>query len=375
LHEIGILTAEETEQFATALWSRIDETGLPAETRMRRNAILLLPEPSPGLAKDKLKTYLLSTDFYGRAKQDDAGNEGTSFGLSFGTQDLIVEWCHATAQVPLTDETPSSTLIDWSTDEVVVLLDKTISWWNDQKRFLTRADAVPLVADNLRADFDGLVDLLMKVIVPRLKVEDVENLKRTIGLIEELEKAGIVILPVLPLLSVDSNLYDEVRRKLQSGLLSNDPLQVDGALLGLRDWLIYSLRGNLPSPAPYFLDQMIVFIAERRLIGLERALMYMTDLLITVPDMFEEKHLELILLGMTALTRETDVKGSVDDGFIDSADKPRLRRRAVKLANELWRRYQDLGKPIPEAIERWKIIAETDPLAFVRKAWRELRSV
>jgi hypothetical protein len=66
-------------------------------------------------------------------------------------------------------------LIDWSTDEVVVLLDKTISWWNDQKRFLTQADAVPLVADNLRADFDGLVDVLMKVIVTRLKVEDVET--------------------------------------------------------------------------------------------------------------------------------------------------------------------------------------------------------
>lgn len=202
-----------------------------------------------------------------------------------------------------------------------------------------------------------------------------ENLKRAIGLIEELEQAGIVILPVLPLLSVDSNLYNEVRHKIQSGLLSNDPIQVDGALLGLGDWLIYSLRGNLPSPPPYFLDQMIVFIAERRVIGLESALMYMTDLLITVPDMFEERHLELILLGMTALIRETDLEGSVEDGFIDSADKPRVRRRAVKLANELWRRYQDLGKPIPEAIERWKIIGETDPLAFVRKAWREFRSV
>ena len=161
-------------------------------------------------------------------------------------------------------------------------------------------------------------------------------------------------------------------QKIQSGLLSNDPIQVDGALLGLRDWIIYSLRGNLPSPPPYFLDQMIVFIAERRVIGLETALMYMTDLLITVPNIFEERHLELILLGMAALIRETDPEGSVEDGFIDSADKPRVRRRAVKLANELWRRYQYLGKPIPEAIERWKIIGETDPLAFVRKAWKRV---
>ena len=103
--------------------------------------------------------------------------------------------------------------------------------------------------------------------------------------------------------------------------------------------------------------------------------MYMTDLLLTVPDMFDETHLELILLGMTALIRETDLEGSVDYGFIDTGDKPRVRRRAAKLANQLWRRYQDLGKPIPEAIEGWKIIGETDPLAFVRKAWREFRSV
>lgn len=221
------------------------------------------------------------------------------------------------------------------------------------------------MSDNLRFDFAGLVDLLMKVIVPRLKAQDVAHCELAIGLIEELEQAGIVVLPVLPrLLSLESNLYNEVRHKIQSGLFSNDLIQVDGALLGLRDWIIYSLRGNLPSPPPHFLDQLIAFIAQRRVGGIDTALMYMTDLFITVPDTFDERHLELILIGMTALIRETDVRGAVDDSLIDPVDRPRVRKRAVKLATQLWRYYRDRGKAIPPEIEQWKTIGESDPLGL-----------
>jgi len=164
-------------------------------------------------------------------------------------------------------------------------------------------------------------------------------------------------------------LDNEVRHRIQSGLLSNDPTQVDGALLGLKSWLIYSLRGNLLSPPTHFLDQMIVFIAQRRRIGIDTALIYMTELFITVPDTFEERHLELILLGMTALIRETDVRGAVDDSLIDYVDRPGVRKRAVKLATQLWRYYRDRGKAIPTEIEQWRTIGESDPLAFVRKVW------
>jgi hypothetical protein len=48
----------------------------------------------------------------------------------------------------------------------------------------------------------------------------------------------------------------------------------------------------------------------------------MTNVLI--PEMLGERHLELVLLGMIALTREIDLEGSADDGFIDNADKPRV---------------------------------------------------
>jgi len=72
---------------------------------------------------------------------------------------------------------------------------------------------------------------------------------------------------------------------------------------------------------------------------------------------------------MTALIRETDVRDAVGDSLIDNVDRPRVRKRTVKLAAQLWRHYRDRGKAIPTEIEQWRTIGESDPLAFVRNAW------
>jgi hypothetical protein len=171
-------------------------------------------------------------------------------------------------------------------------------------------------------------------------------------------------------LALNRELYEEVAKRIQSGLFSKDLAQVDGALLGLRNWIIYSVKGDLPPPPSQFLYHFIAFIAERRPVGIDRALMYLTDLMLTVPDVFEERHLELVLLGMTSLIEETDVRALVDAGDIDTPDKPYVRSRAAKLACQLSRYYQNLGTELPATTERWRVVCENDPLIQVRTAWR-----
>jgi hypothetical protein len=370
LHEIKVLTAQETAQFAQALWAQLDDSGLPKDNHALKTISLILPEPQLGLAKEKVKAYLLSQEFYRQARQHESPDQGASFGIAFGPQNLTLEWCRATTQVPVKGQPSSNHQIDWSSSEAAVLLDKAVSWWDEQKRFLNDPAAIPMISDNLHRDFTGLVDLLMKVVMPRLKVDDTPHCDVALTLITELDENGIVVLPVLPfVLPLKPELYQEVASRIQAGMFSNESTTIDGALLGLRDWIIYSIEGRLPAPPPHFLDHLVSIIAARSAIAVDRALMYLTDILITVPEVLEERHLELVLLGLGSLIAETDVSASGGTGTIESPDKPYLRLRAAKLARQLSRYYEDCGTATPSTIENWRIVIENDPLAEVRSVW------
>lgn len=372
LHNLKVLTNQETEEFTQALWARLDEAALPADTYMPKEAFLVLPEPKPGIAKERLKTDLLSKEFFRSAHRiSSPGQEGISFGLSFGTQPLILELCEATAFVSLRGETPSSYGIDWSKEEIITLLNRAISWWNDQKQFLPQAEAFhPFASDNLRYDLDGIVNILMKVILPRISEVEIEHRIAVATLVNELDEAGVNVLRVWPLvLHLDPNLYDKVVKRIQAGLFANDHDEVKGASLGLRVWLRYAIKSDFPSPPPHLLDQFVSIVAARRQPGLDTALLYLTHLIQTVPEAFEEKHVGWILLGLSALLYETDVETVHDASSIETPLKPHLRIRAARLANQLWQYYQQQGKAIPEVLEQWHAACGIDPLVQVRRAW------
>jgi hypothetical protein len=370
LYKIKILTSEETAEFGQAWWAQLDDSGLPKNNHALKTISLILPEPQPGLAKERVKAYLLSQEFYRQARQHESPDQGTSFGISFGPQNLTLEWCNATTQVPVKGQPSSNHQIDWTSNEAGVLLDKAVSWWDDQKRFLNDTAAIPMISDNLHRDFTGLVDLLMKVVMPRLRVDDIQHRDAALRLITELDEKGVVVLPVLPfVLRLRPELYEEVASRIQAGMFSNESTTIDGALLGLRDWTIYSIHIGLPASPPHFLDHLVSFIAGRFAIAVDRALMYLTDILITVPEVLEERHLELVLLGLGSLIAETDVSATVGTDPIDFPDRPYVRRRAAKLARQLARYYEERGLATPSTIENWRIAIENDPLADVRSVW------
>jgi hypothetical protein len=348
----------------------LDNSGLPKNNHSLKIASLMLPEPQPGLAKERVKAYLLSQEFYRQARQHESPDQGISFGIAFGPQNLTLEWCRATTQVPVQGQPSSPHQIDWSSSEAAVLLDKVVSWWDEQKRFLNDAAGIPMISDNLHRDFTGVVDLLMKVVMPRLRVDDILHRDVALRLITELDENGIAVLPVLPfVLQLIPELYQDVASRIQAGMFSNESTKTDSALLGLRDWIIYSIHKGLPAPPPHFLDHLVSFIAGRFAIAVDRALIYLTDILITVPEVLEERHLELVLLGLDSLISETDVRASLGTDTIEFADKPYVRRRAAKLARQLARYYEYRSTAIPSTIENWRVAIESDPLADVRSVW------
>ena len=370
LYELKILTEEESKGFGVALWARLDESNLPTDNHALKTVSLLLPQPEPGLARERVKAYLLAQDFYRQARRHEGPDQGVAFGIAVGLQNLILEWCRATIQVPVKAQPASPHQIDWTADEAIILLEKTVAWWDEQKQFLDDAAGLPMISDGLRRDFAGVIDLLMKVILPRLRTETDKAVALAVRLVTELDDIGIVVLPVLPrFLFLQPGRYQEVATRIQAGLFSKEPAEIDGALLGLRDWIIYSREGDLPAPPGHFLDHFVGYVAGRLPIGIDRALMYLTDLLITVPEVVEAKHLEMILLGLQNLISETDGRVSAMAGDIETPDKPYVRIKAAKLARQLSRYYQDRSVTLPPIIEEWRIACENDPLAQVRRAW------
>jgi hypothetical protein len=371
LYGARLLTAREIDAFAQALWSKLDATGFPADTHSLKNAVLLLPELQPGMAKEKLKAYLLATDFYRHAQEFVTPEQrGVQFGLSFGQQYLIKELCQATSEYFPKGETSSECRIDWSQAETISILEKVVTWWDDQKRFLLQAADNPFLSDSFRQDFVGLVDILGIVILPRIGKADDEHHSMVIRLITELEQAGIVALSVWPLvLSFKPELHGQVATRIQSALFLNDRKTIEGALLGLQDWLKYSSQAELPQPPKHYLDQFISIIATRRQPGLDAALLYLTDLIQSISEAFEERHLESVLLALDLLIEESDVKKNI--GNIEIPDKPLFRIRAAKLAYQLSKYYQLKSTPFPRIIEKWQEICLSDALFQVRKAWAD----
>ena len=251
-----------------------------------------------------------------------------------------------------------------------MLFGRVRSWWDDQKDFLNGPVDFPLGLDELHRDLSGLIDILMKVILPRIEYLDEQNQTAAVKMITELDEAKINILPILPaVLPASPALYDFIAERIQAALFSNDKDQVEGALLGLRDWFVYSQKAALVKPPSHFFDHLINIVAGRKPPALDSALMYVGHLLKSVPQIFEEKHLELMLVGLDRLIEETDVRSNLDAGSIQMPDKPHVRYRAAKLAHQISQHYEQIGKAVPATLSKWQVVCQSDPIAYVRSAW------
>ena len=210
LHFLGLLTRGQTDKFAEALWSILDDFGLPAETDSYKFNFLELP-PSPNIAPIALfKNYIQSEQFPVQKTLEDQS-------ISFTRGDI-----------QLCDEiVGASKRIEWSVDDIHSILDRLVEWWDADKEYL-KADDRPSpfgsLADEFKARFARLVDVLAAVISanfnPGKENSRKEKLRR---LVDELGDYGI---PALRLQSACLHLYpawrDDVFERIENGMTSSN---------------------------------------------------------------------------------------------------------------------------------------------------------
>ena len=165
---------DQTDKFAEALWNNLDDFGFPTETDSYKFAFLReMPYPPNIEPLSLFKNYVQSKQFPVQKTREDQSVPFTR------------------GDIQLCDEiVRASERIEWSEDDVNSILDRLVEWWDADKEYL-KADDRPSpfgsIADEFKARFARLVDVLRAVITPDYKPRAKNNRKEKLRrLVDEL---------------------------------------------------------------------------------------------------------------------------------------------------------------------------------------------
>ena len=378
LYEIDGLTTEESETFGKALWSKINlDKDLPSATGFYDFAFLNLPETGVGVAKEKFRRYLLSKDFprvVQRSTTPDGKQSKKCSPVGILPSDYIQEWLGGTVTPFPKNKEEKQRFVDWTTEEVTQLLKKALNWWNDEKAELQDN----FIADTIREQFLGLVELMADVILPRLADANKETKALAGRLLSDMEQSGLCVLSALPMtLFINPNSYDEITRKLRYGLNSTKEVEVRDYTFGIFRWLVYGGRQYIPTPPDDLLNELVNRVVTRRQPGLDSAIRCVSDIVRRLPELLDENQIESLCVALDYLIKDTELPERHDREAISRVcltipinDRPESRKLAAELAYRLFSQFTSKNEEVPQILIEWKEICQDDPLPEVRRVWR-----
>lgn len=377
LHFLDALSEPQKSLFAEAIWSKIDEvTHLPEDTPLHEFGFLKLPEATSGQAKQAFKQYLSISELpalYSSSQVN--GQEATS--TSGLDHILFLNYLEGSWDI-ISSRENKNIYIDWSDEEVVNILNKFSSWWHQEKEgLLDSRSSLFFIEDTIQKSIYYYLQVLAKVILPRIancREEQKEVLRL---LIDDIESSGLCVLLVLPMtLLLDPGNINEVAQKTRIALASTQEKEVKMAMWGLLDWLLYNEFYNLPKPPAYLLDDLVSRILTRASPMLDCALKTMSSIAYRIPHVLTDKHLTNLYAGLDCLLRETRIPTLTEIEFEKSRnaliaveDRPEYREHASRLAFSLYRYCVEQNKTIPNTLVSWRKASESDSLPSVRKIW------
>lgn len=383
LHGIGGLNDEESKDFGEALWSRVDNAGLPRDTPFFRDGFLRLPEPTAGRAERSFRESMLSENFRRVVVRFSGpnGEERTSVSGS-PSRDWYAERLLSGTIPPLAEsEEQRRRFVDWSRDETIAFLHKMVDYWDDEKgvvrpMLLQKGD--PLVDHGLAWRYREWVDVMSVIVLPRIADADEPTRKTAKRFLAELKEAGVVVLAASPmLLFFEPGLQEEIVSKMHKGLAATGEERVEGATEGLYRWLAHGVRGRVTSPPDDLLNELISRAIGRRQPRLDLVLARLVEIVKDMPQVLSDGQIDALCLSLENLLEETKLPehenraaAGQSTAPIPVDHRPCHRAMAARLAFGLHVELTRKGAQIPQVLDDWRRAVRTDPLPEVRRAWR-----
>ena len=344
LHDWGLL-GPWTDQFADALWDRLDDAGMPSDTDYFRFGILKLPHPERHDPASIFKMWVLSSRF-----PVQAGRKSISIEVGGG-------------HTPCNEIVGASGIVTWSSEEAATIVHRLVEWWDADKILIEDAhDPEPIgsLTEALRQRFSHLVDALVAVISPSFNPIDGSGTRDSLERVaRELPEHG---LPALRLESAYVHLVPEKRSDLLQRIEEAIASSTEATVIdGLRAVWVMAERIDTPAEPRAKSDLLRVLgvtsqvLRWRRDQGLPLAINTVAGTTKMHPWTFAADIERSVLEGLHHLIEETAILSPsgllppVDDGW-GVATKLMVRRAAAGLAYTLSNHYQQCETPAPAVI-------------------------
>lgn len=343
LHDRKKLSEKQSERLGSLLWDGAEATGVPREPVIPSRRWMTLPHLPEIVPEIRVKEHVrkLLEERLGDSRRDK-------------TLDELGE---------------SASVLQWSERDVLGFLELLKGWWDRENYRLEYDFPMPLgsPAAMLKRSVAKAVDALCALVESLAESESsVARVQMLEGFIVGLRDHGI---PVTRLEVAEAGLMAERRSdvidRTLSGLLDQDRNRVVDALVAARG--LARARGEEAR------DQF-EGVARRLVEGVQwRHRPALADRLRVAAQLVKEESwflsedVEKALLdglGQIAEETRTGVKGNDVNGVIDT------RAAGATLASVMFRRYEEEGSELPEAIRRWRdLCGSADEFAEVRNAW------
>lgn len=367
LYRLNLLNKKQIEAFSDALWSQIDQKShLPSNTDFYKFAFIDLPHPETISPGKLLKEFILKEPFPIQKLRQDKGISITGGGIS-----LFHEIEEVTKKLFL-----KKSNVEWLEDELLIILNKLIEWWNCDKHYLK--DDTPgifiSVSDEFHNRFRYLVSILSNIIVSVLSINTSEEVKENIRkLFKELDEYGI---PCLQSKAACLQFIEDNKKSFYFDILDaitskNHSRIVDASYAIIKLCEITNIPGILEVNGDDILYLLTQQIKWRRRDGLVSILNTMNMIISEYPQYLNEKLLSDVLIGLKYLCDESNPAYTEID--VDVLDRLSYRESAAHLAFTLFEYYSKKKESVPKTISDWRTICfDKNEFAEVRNQWIEV---
>ena len=348
LHDLGLLSPDQTDRLTDVLWMRRDEFGLPSETVFYKSAFLDLPHPPDVEPKPLFKNYIQNEQF--PLQQDGAPLTG--------------------GNIPICEEIIRATnYIKWLDEDICNIFDRLIEWWDADKEYLKRGSN-PFFSwtDEFKARFACLIDVLVAIISPNFNISEENNRKETLRrLIGELRDYGVYALRLeSACLQIYPESREDVLERIENGMASDNQGVVDDSLQAI---LVIVERIESVEEKKNFsqiLNALGQMVRWQKNTGLPSALDLIAKLIKEHPWTFDDELERMTLIGLHSIAKDT----ATNAGGLDISEKLEIREAAAGLAYRLFEFYTRRDAPIPDVLKEWEAICHSEnEFAEIRNQW------
>ena len=345
LHFLDLLTQQQRERFADALWGKLDDTGFPEQNYNRgyyyKFGFVDLPHP------DNVNPLSLFRDYVRAA----------SLSEKIVCQNLIA----------------ARERIEWSDEEIKSIFRRVVVCWDNEKSKLSREDSMSLrfgsFGFHTRPKLETLVKVLTLVIAPNFDL-DPENKDRE-ELLRLIKEFHDYRLPTLRLKAAclriypdsSNQVFDRIENGLASGTEKTATDSLGAVLTMVKD---YSDDERSSLALQHLVDLLGYMVFLRRNTVLPVTIKVVREIVKVSPSLISGRFEKSVLKGLENIADDT----AMDSRNRDLSEALFVRESAADLAYELFRFYSDQKKTVPDTIKKWQAICRSDAeFSEIRNQW------